>query len=268
MLRRIVVGTALAAGGWMAYQRAREWRATWGVDPDEADRPLPGDELIPEALSVDTRGITIDAPPEAVWPWLVQMGFGRAGWYSYDQLDMRGRSAEGIVPELQHLAVGEIMPTDSGGGFEVKVLDPGRSLVLFVDEALVAKRQPATVSMADGAPGLAASGKFMQTAMSPSFAASWAFVLEPAGTGRTRLIERVRVWFGAETTGSRLLGPTLGFGVFVMVQRQLRGIATRAERLARSGAAVPPLAPVALEVKPSTTNGHAPELAADAVPAV
>ena len=60
--------------------------------------------------SIDTRTIEVDAAPEDVWPWLVQMGYGRAGWYSYDQMDQKGRSADEIVPEWQGLAVGDTMP--------------------------------------------------------------------------------------------------------------------------------------------------------------
>jgi hypothetical protein len=166
------------------------------------------------------------------------MGYGRAGWYSYDQLDMKGRSADRILPEHQQLAVGDLLPTDPGGGFVVKVLEPGRALVAFVDSAMVAARRTVApaVPIAE-APGLAASGRFLATATPPEFAASWAFVLEPADGGSTRLIERFRVSFDAQTRGSRLLGPALGFGVFVMLQRQMVGIARRAEAHAREGMA-------------------------------
>ena len=99
--------------------------------PDQASRRLPGDEIVPEPVAIETRGITIDAPPATVWPWLVQMGYGRAGWYSYDQLDQRGASADEIVPAWQELAVGDILPTHPGGGFEVAILEaparPGRA---------------------------------------------------------------------------------------------------------------------------------------------
>ena len=86
-------------------------------------------------MAGETRGITIDAPPEAIWPWLVQMGYGEAGWYSYDQLDQRGTSATGINAAWQQLAVGDIVPTHPGGGFEVARFDPGRALVLRSDTA-------------------------------------------------------------------------------------------------------------------------------------
>jgi hypothetical protein len=263
MLKRIIVGSTIAAAGWAAFYAAGRWRATWGVDPLETKRPLPGDDLVPVAAAVDTRGITIDAPPSAVWPWLVQMGYGRAGWYSYDRLDMRGRSADGIHPEWQALAVGDILPTDPGGGFVVRELVPERALVVFADSDLVAEqRGTAGVELPAGeAPGLAASGRFMGAAMPPRFGASWAFVLEPVGDAQTRLIERVRFGMDGDSRGSRVLGPTLGFGVFVMIQRQLRGIRERVEAAAR--APVPVMAAPETEV-PAPETGPVPATAATA----
>lgn len=232
MRTRIILGTAAAAAGVAAVAAARRWSDTWGVDEVERARWLPGDELVPDATIVDTRGITIDAPPDTVWPWLVQMGFGRGGWYSYDQLDMQGRSADRIIPELQSLAVGDTVPTDPGGGFLVKALDEGRSLVLFVDTAIVAARDDVAAAgmRASDAPGLAASGRFLATATPPQFSASWAFVLEPAPGNRTRFLERFRVKAETETQASRILGGVLGFGVFVMMRRQMIGIQERVER--------------------------------------
>jgi hypothetical protein len=95
---------------------------------------MPGDDLIPAPTMVATRGITIEAPVEEVWPWLVQMGgYTRAGWYSYDRFDNAGRpSADRIVPELQHLEVGDVMLT-SKGGFTVRRIDPLRSMVLEIE---------------------------------------------------------------------------------------------------------------------------------------
>jgi hypothetical protein len=256
MLKRVLVGSAIAATSWYAFYRVTRWRATWGVDPAEADRALPGDDLVPDAGAVDTRGITIDAPPERVWPWLVQMGYGRGGWYSYDQLDMKGRSADAILPEHQSLAVGDTVPTDPGGGFVVRILEPGRALVLGVDEEILARRAPDRSSVTE-APGLAASGRFLESAVPPQFRASWAFVLEPTATGGTRLIERFRAWFGPGTPVNPVMGPMLGFGVFVMMRRQLLGIRERAQRPAATSEAAPP------EIH---ANGHEPDLA-DAAPA-
>ncbi|MFI9848560.1 hypothetical protein ACIHFD_66965 [Nonomuraea sp. NPDC051941] len=98
-------------------------------------RERPGDDIASRAHLQATRAITIDAPPKEVWPWLVHMGgYTRAGWYSYDRIDNAGRpSADRIVPELQHLQVGDVMPTaPDGSGFTVERIDPPQVLVLSI----------------------------------------------------------------------------------------------------------------------------------------
>jgi hypothetical protein len=252
MLKRIAVGAAIAGASWLAYVGVRQWWNTWGVIPDEATRELPGDDLVPDAKAMDTRGITIEAAPERIWPWLVQMGYGRGGWYSIDQLDMRGKSADRIVEAWQDLAVGDVVPTHPGGGFKVNLLEPNKALVLFGDPSTM---QPMTHPEGEELPaGLAASGSFL--AATPSeFAASWAFVLEPLGPNRTRLIERMRYWSAEGTTVTKAALSLLGFGVFVMMQRQMTGIRARVVRLAVEDA----LQPI-LEPEPATTNGHEPEV--------
>jgi hypothetical protein len=239
-VRIVIAGTVIGTAAGIGVGRVVRWWRTWGSDPKEAARSLPGDELVPTPTAIDTRGITIEAPPEAVWPWLVQMGFDRAGWYSYDQLDMRGKSLETIVPKLQDLAVGDLMPMSPGAGFEVKILDPGRALVLYADTALIERQTVKTAhDQTDVPAGLAASGAFLRQTPQ-EFAASWTFSLEPVEGRRTRLIERFRVRFGPSGPGFRLVGPVMGFGVFVMMQRQMLGIRERALRTA----VAPPLPPV------------------------
>lgn len=238
-MRMRLVLAAGSAIGIAAVGSFIRWRRSWGVAPAEAALALPGDELVADPTGVDTRGITIDAPPELVWPWLVQMGFGRGGWYSIDQLDMRGSSAHRIVDEWQRLQVGDIVATYPGGGFEVKVLEPGRALVLYTDTALVQRQAEAErlATLEPTPPGLAVSG-VMLGATPQQFAASWTFDVEPAGEGRTRLVERVRVRFEDASPGPAILVRFLGVGVFVMMQRQMVGIRDRAEKLARDRASV------------------------------
>jgi hypothetical protein len=254
MLRKLIVALlALGGAGYAGYQLVlKPWWRRWGVMPDEAIAPLPGDEVVPDAMTSETRGITIDAPPAAVWPWLVQMGYGRGGWYSIDQLDMRGKSAERIVEAWQGLAVGDVVPMHPGGGFEVKVLEPNRALVLFGDPSTM---QPMTHPEGEELPaGLAASGSFL--AATPSeFRASWSFVLEPLGPSRTRLIERMRYWSAEGTPVTKAALSLLGFGAFVMMQRQMTAIRERAERLAIEDA-LPPI----LGSEPVAANGHEPEV--------
>ena len=269
MRKRIaIVGAIIGTTAGIGISRTvRTWR-TWGIDPLEARKPLAGDDLVPVPSAIETRSITIDAPPEAVWPWLVQMGFDRGGWYSYDRLDMRGTSAAKILPEYQAIAVGDIVPTSPTTGFIVREVQPGRALVLFSDTVLVQGQAAAAaeaVKVGDRPvpAGLAASGAMLGRTPQ-EFAASWAFTLEPLDDGRTRLIERFRVRFEAPAPAFRVIAPIMGFGVFVMVRRQLLGIRERAELTAIA----PPFEQVEVkppEVKPAPTsapaNGRAIELA-------
>jgi hypothetical protein len=241
-----VVGSAAAAGGVAAYRRfVQPWYEGWGVDPDDDARLLPGDELVPAAGGVDTRGIEIDAPAGAIWPWLVQMGLGRAGWYSYDAIDMRGRSSEAIVPEWQSLAVGQTIPAWPGGGFEVVQIEPDHALVLYLDDEIAARQAAEARATATGGvgaepltPGMAASTAILRT-QPRRFRASWAFVLDPIDGGRTRLIERFRIEYPEADRWSLVTGPLLGFGVFLMTRRQMLGIKRRAERLTINGSIRP-----------------------------
>ncbi len=242
MLKRLCIGCGAVVGlsALSVFVTARTMWRRWGIDRDEATRSLPGDELVRSAEAVDTRGIDIAAPPAAVWPWLVQMGYGRAGWYSYDQLDMNHPSADRVLPEFQALAVGDVLPTDPGGGFEVRVVDPERALVVYIDRALVGaqRARPAAPSgerLGAASANVRATGAYLDRAVSGEFAASWAFVLEPGNSG-TRLIERFRATMAPapSPSGRTAVVPgfarsMLGFGVFVMVRRQMLGIRDRAE---------------------------------------
>jgi len=119
---------AIGAYAWLV----RPWALTWGATSEEVVRPLPGDDLVPRPMFNATRAITINAPPERVWPWLVQAGVTRAGWYSYDLLDNLGHpSAQRIIPEFQHLAPGDIVPMSPDGtqGIEVYSLKAPTSMV-------------------------------------------------------------------------------------------------------------------------------------------
>jgi hypothetical protein len=239
MLKRLfILGAAAAsAGAAIGFSKARTEFRTWGVDPDEVQKPLPGDELVPEAEAVDTRCLEIAAPPRDVWPWLVQMGYGRGGWYSWDQLDMNMPSADRIVPELQQLAVGDVVPTHPGGGFEVRILEPEKAMVLYADRALMeAQAKAAPHGVDDASTNVRATGMYLEKTMQGDFQASWAFVLEPTDEGGTRLVERFRGHMapppaadGEVKAPPKIAGTMLIFGLFVMVRRQLQGIRDRAE---------------------------------------
>jgi hypothetical protein len=184
----------------------RRWHLRWGATPVEAQRPIPGDDVIPHPELEATRAVSILAPPEKVWPWLVQMGYGRGGFYSYDAIDNSGvPSADRVVPELQSLAVGDFMPLDAtGAGFIVSEVEEARSLVLTVPEM----------------EQFGATGRVVV-----------AFSLEPVGPRTTRLVCRLRAEFGRNVR-SRLYYAIFEPGDFVMMRKMLLGIKDRAERLA------------------------------------
>jgi hypothetical protein len=248
MRKAIVLAAAASAAAASAaagtYQLViRPWYERWGVDPEEAGRELPGDDIIPAPSGGETRGITIDAPPEAVWPWLVQMGYGRGGWYSYDRLDMRGKSSDRIVPAWQSIKVGETIPAYPGGGFEVADIQPNRALVLYLDDEIVERQRRLAEAAGEVEPtpaGLAASGSVMG-AMPSRFRTTWTFFLDSVDGNRTRLIERslVDVPDGGGLVSSAVM-PLIGFGVFVMMRRQMLGLKERAERLAAQGVMLAP----------------------------
>ena len=248
-MRRLVAlvatGAAASAAALAAYRSVVDpWRRTWGVEPGEAARLLPGDELIAAPSGSETRAITIGAPAAAIWPWLVQMGYGRAGWYSYDAMDIRGRSADRIVPEWQAIAVGDTLPTHPDGGFEVVQIEPDRALVLYFDDTMVAPaalppgETPEDAPAEPPPPGLAVSGAILGTKLS-KFRATWAFVLEPVGGTSTRLIERCRIEVPEAGALGGVTGSLFGFGVFLMMRRQLLGLKERAERLVNDGRPAP-----------------------------
>jgi hypothetical protein len=176
----------------------RPWHSRWGATASEVASTMPGDELFPRAQFQATRAITIAAPPSAVWPWLVQVGYGRAGFYSYDLLDSLGRpSAEGIVPELQAVRVGDWVPMSATinetTAFKVETVDPCSRLLWSKPDS------------------------------------TWSWRLDPAGE-RTRLVTRLRVVYDWHRPGAALLSIFLiEFGDFAMMRRMLKGIRRRAQ---------------------------------------
>ena len=166
--------------------------------PDEVTRPMVGDDVCPDARLVATRAITLDAPPSEVFPWLRQLGFGRAGWYSYDIIDNLGRrSARKVNPDWQSLAVGDEVP---GGpaSFTAVVVDPPRALV---------------IALGDGS----------ATPRKITFTLAYELHDDPRGT---RLVSRVRarVNLPAGRIIERML---LGPGDGIMLRKQLLNIARR-----------------------------------------
>ena len=209
-------GTALAVGGGLAAllvayrRRLRERVLTWGATPEEVSARMPGDELLEDAAVVSTRAITIDAPASAVWPWLVQMGPGRGGAYTYDWIEnllgLDIHSSDRVLPQFQGLAVGDVVRARDGTPWmHVRILEPDRTLAWRSDD-----------------------GGWI-----------WTFVLAERD-GATRLVSRNRISMRDDALGRRVAMAVMEPGSLVMERKMLRGIAERAERLARSGAPTDP----------------------------
>jgi hypothetical protein len=200
------IGHALldAVGGLPLFATAplyRPWHLRWGATDQEVQGPMPGDDIVPKASLNATRAITIDAPPELVWPWIVQMGYRRAGFYTYALLDNAGlESADRILEEYQPPRMGDWMPmakkVNETTAFKVKAF--------AINEWLLWEKPDST----------------------------WAWKLVPLEGGRTRLISRLKQQYAWKTPGSAILILVLlEFGDFPMMRRVLKGIKARAEGL-------------------------------------
>jgi hypothetical protein len=195
---------ALLTAGIVYWFGLRPWHIRWGATEAEIDRLLPGDEIVPLPRKWSTRAISIEAPAEAVWPWIVQIGQGRGGLYSYDWLEnLAGcniHSADRIIPELQHLRAGDNVRLGPEGypAYPVAAVESGRALVLGGDDAQLGSH-------------------------------SWVFFLEPIDERTTRLIVRSRDSY-PPTLGSFVIWRVITEPLhFVMERKMLLGIKRRAE---------------------------------------
>lgn len=205
----------------------------------------PGDDLISAPRKTITHAITINASADRVWPWLVQMGAGRAGWYSYDRIDNGGRQSAGrILPGLQHLRVGDLVPATPGAkdAFLVRDIDPGHYLVLVVPIQSAAEEPDNLLRMRG------------------PLRVSWTLLLERINHQCTKLVSRGRIsdgWLKPSANGGAfakkpifiervysllgklpwwLMAPVALTGHYLMEARMLNGIKRRAEELAHSPA--------------------------------
>ena len=190
-------GLAVAVSPW-----ARRRYVTWGATPEEVADSLPGDDLLADAGLISTRAVTIDAAPSAIWPWLVQMGSGRGGAYTYDWIEnlfgLNMHSADEILPQFQDLAVGDSLPLGSNGpAMRVEICDAERTLAFRSEDG----------------------------------AWVWIFHLRPDGAG-TRLISRNRITPpGGNRAVRALYDVVMAPGSLLMERRMLQGIRQRAEGL-------------------------------------
>lgn len=146
-----------------------------------------------------TRAITVDVPPSAVWPWLVQLGTGKAGWYSYDLLDNLGRpSAADVLPEWQRVEPGD--PAAPMNPFAAPDASPWRVELVVADQVLLWRNR---------------------------LAGTWVWVLRPTSAGGTRLVSRIRISYASPS--GLAFAPILEAADFPMYRRMLLGIKRRAE---------------------------------------
>jgi hypothetical protein len=216
--KRFRVGFLLLSGGAAYALFLRKRLLQWGATSEEARRILPGDNLVGDPNYQSTRAITIEAAPNEVWPWIVQIGYQRGGFYSYDWLErnagLKGlQSANQIVPAWQGIQPGDSVSISPVTPLEVAVLEPERAFVLH------AVMNPFTARIVDRTlrPGTA----YMDW--------SWAFVLEPAGPAATRLLARVRANFQPQPLGKVFYWLGIEPAHFVMENKMLQGIRARAE---------------------------------------
>ena len=192
---RLSIALVIALVAYFVFYRPLQ--LNWGATTDEIKRPLPGDEIVARPKFNATRAVTIAASPEQIWPWLLQIGLKRAGWYSFDLLDNLARpSSEQIIPKFQNLKAGHLVPMSPDGkmGFWVKELLPPRSMLWWDKQGSL----------------------------------SWNWQLVPLATERTRLITRVRFdykWFSPYI----LFDLLLDVGDLVMMRQSMLGIRDRAE---------------------------------------
>ena len=186
---------------WFVY---RPWALTWGSTKEEIARPMPGDEVLEQPTFNATRAVTIEATPEEIWPWIVQIGYRRAGFYSYDSLDNDGiPSAERILPEYQGLKLGDLIPLTNTANVRVTELEPPKSMVLVFE----------------------VEGTWSN--------ATWVWGLYPEDASHTRLVTRLRA--DAKEIRSRIF---LDLGEIIMMRKCMLGIKWRAEQGRRSESSV------------------------------
>ncbi|MGW5421196.1 hypothetical protein [Streptomyces sp. NPDC003943] len=213
--RALAALSCLVVGAYAIAVRPRLVR--WGATDEEVAEPYPGADVVPNGDRAATMAVTIEAPPRQVWPWLAQMGYDRAGWYSWDRLDNGGRpSADRIHPEWQEINVGDRLTAWSPGGpvsaWEVAALEPGHFLGLRGLSDLRGRQLDPT-------------GPLPRV----YFHGLWGFLLEELSGDRTRLVVS-----GYQSTRPRWLRAAVDFFVYppvhwAMQTRQFANIKRLAE---------------------------------------
>ena len=200
MLPTLIAILTLSVLYWFPIRR---WMSRWGTTSSDLTRVMAGDALLVNPTYSGTMAVTVDARPEHIWPWLVQIGYQRGGLYSYDWLDrlfgyLDRPSATRILPEFQNLAVGDTIPVGQGPSWPVAAIEPHRALVLDMRNM-------------------------------SSFDWVWQFGLYPIDERRTQLVSRSCV--RPLTLWARLFTYVIEPAGFVLTRRMLLGIKQRAEGL-------------------------------------
>lgn len=190
----------------------------WGATDEEMDRKLPGDELIPNPRLRATHAVSVETSPNKIWPWLVQLGQGRGGFYSYDWIEnlmgLEIQSADRILAAHQTLEVGDVIPLAADGfGIPVAMIEPERALVLYGDT-----RKPGPVK-----PPVLKPGDY--------FTVTWGFYLLENSDGTTRLIERWQSDWNPTFYNNAFYRVFLEPAAFIMERKMLLSIKDRAETL-------------------------------------
>jgi hypothetical protein len=219
----VSAGAASIAAAWALLTALLPRMNRWGATDAEIARSLPGDELVPQPRIRTIRAITITAPPPEVWPWVAQIGYKRAGWYSYDfihrllrvagSVDDPRASARRVIPELQDLKVGDSIKIAPQLVFEVVAIEPQRLITLYggLDTSTGEKLEP-TKPLPE---------QYLST--------SWVWLLEEVDSDSTRLLVNFRQDYNP-TWLNRLVYRISGeFGAFLMERRTLLGIKKRVE---------------------------------------
>jgi len=214
---------AAAAAGYALAIRPR--LLAWGATVEERYRPYPGDDLVPNPQWSYTHAITIYAPAAAIWPWLVQRGYRRGGWYTCDGLYkligadefVDGHSARRIIPELQGLQAGDSLPLAPGVEMPVAASEPERLLLVH----------------AEGDPSR--PGQPPDPALPGYLNISWLWLLEPLTPEITRLIDHLRLDYHANAAAQIMQRLAIDPGAFVLDRKMLLGIKERAEGAQQEG---------------------------------
>ena len=220
VVRRVISALALNILSWLLYLLVilalylgflRNLQMTWGATGEEVDRPMMGDEFLVNPEFNATRAVEINASPEEIWPWIVQMGNTRAGFYGFDNLDNGGvPSADTILSEYQDLQAGDSIPGGVYKGkvwylMEVKRMEPGKEMLWVFLEG------------------------------TPWEGATWSWGLYRIDDERTRLVSRLRQKYTLNSLQQVVSCSIIDAIEILMMRTTLRGIKYRVERTNKNG---------------------------------